>query len=73
MVNDISVVPSINAMAAFSLAGYNEAAGPLSPHVYWWDGSHYQQLTEVGPEGDIRVVVRAEFQAVLERLAKRAS
>lgn len=73
MVNDISVVPSINAMAVFSLAGYKDAAGPLSPHVYWWDGSLYQQLTEVGPEGGIRVVVRGEFQAVLERLAERAS
>jgi hypothetical protein len=73
MVNDISVVPSINAMAAFSLAGYNDAAGPLSPHVYWWDGSGYQQLTAVGPTGDIRVVISPKFQAVLERLADRAT
>lgn len=73
MVNDISAAPSINAMAAFSLAGYKDAAGPLSPHVYWWDGSGYQQLTEVGSTGVIRVVAGREFQAVLERLAERAS
>jgi hypothetical protein len=45
----------------------------LSPHVYWWDGSGYQQLTAVGPTGDIRVVISPKFQAVLERLAGRAS
>lgn len=73
MIRDINAVLAINAMAVFARLGHSDAPGPLSPHVYWWDGSGYQQLTETGPAGDVRVVVSAEFQAVLERLREGAA
>jgi hypothetical protein len=68
LIRDSTVIPSINAMATFARLGYSDAPGPLSPHVYWWNGSGYQQLTEVSPPGEVRVIVSPEFQAALESL-----
>jgi hypothetical protein len=73
MIRNVEVIPAINAMAIFAQLRYGDGIGPLSPHVYWWDGSRYQQLTEIGTPGDVRVVVSAEFQAVLEHLAEGAA
>jgi hypothetical protein len=57
MIRDTDTVLSINAMTVFAQLGYSNALGTLSPHVYWWDGSGYQQLTEIGPAGDVGIVV----------------
>jgi hypothetical protein len=73
MIRDVAAIPTVNAMAVFARLGYSEAPGPLSPHVYWWDGWGYQQLTHDDPVGGVRVVVSPEFQAVLERLAQGAA
>ncbi|TWG99250.1 hypothetical protein L615_002700000310 [Nocardioides sp. J9] len=56
-------------MAGFAAAGHGDSPGPLSPHVYWWDGSGYQQLTSIDDEGTLTAVLGADFQAVLEDLA----
>lgn len=69
MIRNADAVMAIHAMAIFARLGYSDWPGPLSPHVYWWDGSGYQQLTEEGSgEGAVMVVASAEFAAVLERL-----
>lgn len=47
------------------------STGQVSPHVYWWDGTGYQQLTAIGEDGEISVVVGPEFQEVLEAVAGR--
>lgn len=69
LVRDVTVVPSLQAMAGFTAAGFGDSPGPLSPHVYWWDGTSYQQLTRIDEDGSLAIVVEARFQAVLEELA----
>lgn len=66
VVRDMSVVGALGGMARFAALGY-EDAGPLSPHVYWWDGSGYEQLTQV-VDGGIAVEPTDRFLAVLESL-----
>ncbi|WP_380163979.1 hypothetical protein [Jannaschia sp. R86511] len=68
MVRDMSVVGALNGMAGFAVRGYEDAVGPLSPHVYWWDGQHYEQLTQVH-DGRIVIQPTERFLAVLEQLA----
>jgi hypothetical protein len=68
MIRNTDAIPSISAMAVFTQLGRSNAPGPPSPNVFWWNGTNYQQLTEAGPEGDVQVVISAEFQAVLDRL-----
>ncbi len=68
VIRDLSVIPSIQAMAGFTAAGFSDSPGPLSPHVYWWDGAGYQQLTQYDADGALSVVVGEELQAMLERL-----
>lgn len=72
LIRDITVLPSLQAMAGFAAAGFGDSPGPLSPHVYWWDGSGYQQLTRIDDDGALAIVVEADFQAVLEELARDA-
>lgn len=67
-VRDVSVVGALTGMARFSVMGYEDAAGALSPHVYWWDGRQYEQLTHVR-DGGIVVQPTEGFLAVLEQLA----
>lgn len=68
VVRDMSVVGALNAMARFTALGYEGAVGALSPHVYWWDGSRYEQLTRVH-DGRIAIHPTERFLAVLEQLA----
>jgi hypothetical protein len=69
LIHDLTVIPALNGMAHFTHLGYSDAAGPLSPHVYWWSGSDYRQLTHIDEAGDISIHVGPDFHAILERLA----
>jgi hypothetical protein len=68
VVRDKSVVGALNGMARFTVMGYEDAAGSLSPHVYWWNGSEYEQLTEIH-DGGIVIQPTERFLEVLEELA----
>lgn len=72
LVRDLSVLPTVAAMAEFAAAGYGDSPGPLSPHVYWWDGSSYRQLTRYDDGGEAVLVADPAFQAVLDQLADDA-
>lgn len=61
----------INGMVRFTAMGYSDAPGPVSPHVYWWNGSGYEQLTEVKEDGGIAIHVSPAFEAVLEATLPR--
>ena len=66
-VDSASVIPSLNAMIAFTIMGFDEGAGPLSRHVYWRHQGRWEQITAM--DGDRPVVhVSPELQAVLEGL-----
>jgi hypothetical protein len=63
------VIPSLNTLAAFTAAGYRDAAGVVSPNVYWWRPSGLRRISTLTPDGP-RIEVDAELQAVLETLAR---
>ncbi len=48
----------------FAMAGYDEGAGPLSPHVFWVKDGHWEQVTERDENG-ARIVVSPELAAAL--------
>lgn len=69
-VRDSRVLGTVEGMVSFALAAY-DAAGPVSPHVYWSDGTAYHQLTQHDEDGSVSIVVPPPFQAVLEQVARR--
>lgn len=71
-IHDAGVVGALQGMATFAPLGFRDSAGPLSPHVYWWSGLDYHQLTFDHDDGRREVHVGAEFQAVLEAVAHDA-
>ncbi len=68
MIRDASVIPVVSAMAHFAALGHADAPSPLSPHVYWWDGTGYQQLTQVDAEGTRSVHAGPEFTEMLNEV-----
>jgi hypothetical protein len=66
VIRDATVVGAVEAMARFTALGYSDAPGPVSPHVFWWNGDAYEQLTHVGEDGALSVRVSPVFQGVLE-------
>ena len=65
MIHDGTVINVINGMARFTLLGHSDAPGPVSPHVYWWNGSAYEQLTEIDDAGTLSIHPSPEFTEVL--------
>ena len=68
LIEDAGVVGALQGMVRFAQLGFEDSPGPLSPHVYWWSGSGYQQLTFDDEDGNRAVRVEPDFQAVLEAL-----
>lgn len=61
-----SVIAALDGMVRFTALGYGDAPGPVSPHVYWWNGTGYEQLTQFAEDGNLSIHVSPEFQAVIE-------
>lgn len=72
VIEDSSVIGAVSGMARFAAAGYTNSPGPLSPHVFWWNGTGYEQLTHVSDGGALQVRVDPAFQAVLESVMAAA-
>jgi hypothetical protein len=68
IIEDATVIPALNGMAGFTAMGYADAPGSVSPHVYWWNGTSYEQLTHVREDGGLTVLVSPAFQAVVESI-----
>ncbi|MFE2596999.1 hypothetical protein ACFXCZ_10930 [Streptomyces sp. NPDC059396] len=72
VIRDRTMIPSLNAMAAFAASGYEDTPGAISPYVYWWRGGTLTQLSDEDEDGEgLRIVVGEDFQALLERLLER--
>lgn len=71
VLQDDSALAALHGMAVFARLGFEDSPGPLSPHVYWWSGTEYRQLTFDDEDGGRSIRVDAEFQAVLEALVPR--
>ncbi len=50
---------------------FHQSTGPVSPHVFWTDGTTYHQLTRYEEGGKVSIEVGPEFQAVIEEAARR--
>ncbi|NBM16852.1 hypothetical protein [Streptomyces sp. GC420] len=61
------IIPALNGMAAFAAAGFEDAVGPVSPHVYWWRAGVLSQLSDRDDEG-LKIMVDEDFQELLERI-----
>lgn len=69
-VRDTSVFGAVEGLVTFAAMGYADAAGPVSPHVYWSDGHGYHQLTRHDDDGQVAIVVPPAFQETLEQIAR---
>jgi hypothetical protein len=67
-IRDLSAVPSIQGMVQLTLRAFGDAVGSLSPHVYWWDGGAYRQLTSFDGDG-VTITADPDLTDVLNRLA----
>jgi hypothetical protein len=68
VIKDATVLPVIHGMTVFTGMGFSDSPGPVSPHVYWWSGSEYQQLTQTDDAGQLSIHVGPELGAVLQAL-----
>jgi hypothetical protein len=68
VIRDIGVLAVVNAMLHVASRGFAGLPGPVSPHLYWWDGSRYVQLSRLGDDGELSVVVTDAFGRVVEEL-----
>lgn len=67
VVRDASVLPTVEAMVRFSIAGYDDGVGSISPHLYYRAASGaLQQLTVHGEEGEVSVHVEGAFADAIE-------
>lgn len=49
----------------FAIAGYNDGAGPLSPHVYWVKDGQWMQVTDQDEDG-AKIMLTPELAEALE-------
>ncbi|MCX2184777.1 hypothetical protein [Streptomyces sp. SKN60] len=71
-IRDTTIVPALGAMASFAASGYEDTPGAISPYVFWWRAGTLTQLSEhAEDDGQLRIVVGDDFQALLERLIVR--
>jgi hypothetical protein len=68
LIRDLSIVHALNGMAHFTVLGFSDTPGPVSPHVYWWTGSQYEQLTQIDDQGHIAVHAGPAFTDMLNQL-----
>ncbi|MHC6229430.1 hypothetical protein ACX5I6_06785 [Arthrobacter sp. MMS24-T111] len=68
IIEDATVISVLNGMARFTAMGYADAPGSVSPHVFWWNGTSYEQLTHVREDGGLEIIVSPAFQDVLESI-----
>ncbi len=68
VLQDATAIPSLNVLAGFARAGFDDAPGPVSPDVFWWRDGTLEKLTVNEPDG-IRIEVGPELTDVLNELA----
>ncbi len=67
VVRDASVLPTVEAMVRFTIAGYDDGVGSISPHLYYRSATGtLQQLTTLAEDGDVSVHVEGPFADALE-------
>lgn len=65
---DASVLPVLPSMARFALDGFSDGVGPVSPYLYWHRGGCLSQLSQLDPNGDLKIEMADDFAEVLQQL-----
>ncbi|MDQ1290020.1 MAG: hypothetical protein QG622_3586 [Actinomycetota bacterium] len=70
---DASLVGALEGMTRFTIDGFSDGVGGVSPHIYWRapGGGELQQLTEIEKPGEVSVRVEGEFAEVVQTLLNR--
>jgi hypothetical protein len=67
VVRDERVLPTIEAMVRFAIAGFDDGVGSVSPHLYYRSAAGgLQQLTTLSDDGNVEVHVEGAFAEALE-------
>ncbi|MFT6142952.1 MAG: hypothetical protein ACJAZO_000299 [Myxococcota bacterium] len=69
---DISSVGWLDVLTQAGRQSYQRARHPISPDVYWVDGSQYERFEQTNADGELILHPPLAFRAVVQRLAQRA-
>jgi hypothetical protein len=72
MVQDKAVLPTLGFLAEHSAQSYNDAPGQVSPHVFWWSGDEYRQITYVDGRSHLRLGSDPDFDPLVLGLTDAA-
>jgi hypothetical protein len=67
-VRDTTLLPTLYGMTVFAAANFKDAAGPVSPDVYWWRGGTLTRLVRQDG-GEPLFTPDVEFEMLQRRLA----
>ena len=69
MVRDASALTALDGMTFYASMAHADSPGPLSPHVFWWSGEGYRQLTRRAADGGIETSRNNDLERALKRVA----
>ncbi|HEY6796892.1 MAG TPA: hypothetical protein VI248_19655 [Kineosporiaceae bacterium] len=69
---DASLLGVIHGMLQFTVAGFDEGTGAISPHLFWRppEGGPLEQLTRLDDDSGMLVRIQGRFAAVVEGLLR---
>ncbi|GAB2713346.1 hypothetical protein ACX801_18770 [Arthrobacter bambusae] len=66
VVNEGTSIADLMFMATLTAAQHERMPHPLSPHIYWWNGSYVQPIT-VATDSGLAMELPEELEIVLSR------
>ena len=68
-IRDEQAISAWVGMTLFAPMAHADSPGPLSPHVFWWSGEGYRQVTSYTEDGRITGVLDRQLLERLEKVA----
>jgi hypothetical protein len=70
---DATLIGALEGMTRFTIDGYSDGVGGISPHVFWRPpgGGELQQLTTIDKPGEVSVRVEGAFAETVQTLLNR--
>lgn len=72
MVRDGTVLPTLGFLMEYAGGAYVDAPGQLSPHVFWWSGHDYRQVTRIDGRNRLRIGSDPDFDPLVLGLTDAA-
>lgn len=70
--DDARSIEALGIAAQYTDFAYRNAAGSLSPFLFWWNGSSVQRVSAYDKKGELEVHAQGEFAEALNALAQVA-